>query len=61
MVSDSVGHGVYVLIPTRYALAAVPALAAFGLPTASTRVGRFALSILAGGLVVGIFGAIVFA
>lgn len=61
VVFNSVIQGVYVLIPTRYALAAVPALAASGLPVASTRVGRFTLSVLAGGMVVSVLGAIVFA
>jgi hypothetical protein len=54
-------QGIYVVIPIRYALAAVPALAASGLPVASTRAGRVALSVLAGGLVVTVLTTIIFA
>ena len=60
VVFNAVVQGIYVVIPIRYALAAVPALAASGLPVASTRVGRVALSVLAGGLVVTVLGAILF-
>jgi hypothetical protein len=60
VVFNSVIQGIYVVVPTRYALAAVPALAASGLPVASTQVGRVVLSVLASGMAVSVLGAIIF-
>ena len=59
VVFNAVVQGIYVVIPIRYALAAVPALAASGIPIASTRVGRVVVSIFATGMVLAVLGTII--